>query len=102
MCAVLEDAFECFYSAKDPMLAAEAKRWFFSDPAPAPFSFVSLCEALGLDAKDIRRRLSHGLPIRLDGAVKIKQGVPPRTAKAPASLSRRPFAAGRPAPPAGK
>ncbi|HTM10035.1 MAG TPA: hypothetical protein VL754_16750 [Verrucomicrobiae bacterium] len=72
LCAVLEDAFECLYSAKDPQVAADAREWFFAERGPALFSFLSICEALELDAEDIRRRLRSGHRIGVDAELKKK------------------------------
>jgi hypothetical protein len=80
LCAVLEDAFACFYVARDPGLVEETRRWFFADDPAALFSFVSLCEALGLDAADIRQRLSAGNPVTVDAVLrKTKKLAPSRT-----------------------
>jgi hypothetical protein len=60
LCAVLEDACACIYEAKDRELEAEARRWFFS-MSRSVFSFLSLCEALDLDAEQIRAAIAaHG------------------------------------------
>jgi hypothetical protein len=67
LCAVLEDALACFYNTRDPRLVEEARHWFFADrDAPGFFSFFSVCEALGLAAHNIRRRLTRGLPVAVD------------------------------------
>jgi hypothetical protein len=80
LCAVLEDAFACYYGARDPDLAEETRRWFFTDDAAALFSFVSLCEALGLDAPDIRQRLAAGHPVTVAAVLrKAKKAAPSRT-----------------------
>ena len=69
MCAVLEDAFDCFYqqfvsrSRRAKSLSREAEKWFFSDDSESIFSFVSICTVLGLDPNVIRRRLgARGAP----------------------------------------
>lgn len=92
LCAILEDAFLCFYEARDPRLVEEAERWFFAEGATM-FSFLSVCEALGLDAPEIRQRLTGRLPLALDAAPKKgKKPVPPlktpRARGAAASLTR--------------
>jgi hypothetical protein len=89
LCAVLEDALACFYTARDARVVEEARSWFFADAGPTLFSFSSVCEALGLDAPDIRDRLSHGLPVAVDAVLKKEKktatafkatgnGAPPR------------------------
>ena len=40
-------------------LAREAEEWFFSEDESWPFSFVNICEALGLDPAYIRRGIRH-------------------------------------------
>lgn len=71
MYAVLEDAFLCFYmqfQSERPSIqrAREAEDWFFSDDSRWLFSFVSVCDALGLEPKYIRTKLKHWTPSRLD------------------------------------
>jgi hypothetical protein len=65
MYAVLEDALLCFQEkfAGSPheqrCRAQEAARWFFSDDQHSPYSFVSICAGLGLDAEEIRDKLGY-------------------------------------------
>jgi hypothetical protein len=73
MYAVLEDAFLCFQKKfeTEPRFmqrAREAERWFFSDASRWLFSFVSVCDALGLEPEYIRKKLKHWTPSRLDTA----------------------------------
>ena len=54
MYAVLEDAFLCFHKQFETerrfmQRAREAEEWFFSDDSRWLFSFVSVCDALGLE-----------------------------------------------------
>jgi hypothetical protein len=64
MCAVLENALNCFQD-RFPLrrrrrairLAREAREWFFSEDSRWIFSFVSICAALNLDPEYIRRAL---------------------------------------------
>ena len=98
LCAVLEDAFECFYDASDPEVAADAKQWFFAESGGAEplFSFLSVCEALALDPREIRRRLTRRTRAPLDAMLREKKRkVAPRRAA-------KPFGAGRPRPVTGK
>jgi len=73
MYAVLEDAFLCFHKQfeSDPRFierAREAEDWFFSDDSRWLFSFVSVCDALGLEPHYIRKKLKNWTPSRLDMA----------------------------------
>ena len=73
MYAVLEDAFLCFYEqfeAKSRLIkrAREARDWFFSDDSRWLFSFVSVCDALGLEPRYIRKKLTQWTPSGLDMA----------------------------------
>lgn len=71
MYAVLEDAFLCFHKQFEGderfiKRAREAEDWFLSDDSRWLFSFVSVCDALGLAPEYIRKRLKHWTPSRLD------------------------------------
>lgn len=63
--AVLNDAIRSFqkqFAAKSrsaQRAAAEAGAWLFSDDDRALFSFISLCDLLGLEPEFIRRRLRN-------------------------------------------
>jgi hypothetical protein len=63
MLAVLEDAVGTFqkyvdvHSRHARRLFGEAEEWFASPDADWPFAFVSVCQALGLDADYIRSGL---------------------------------------------
>jgi hypothetical protein len=65
MCAVLEDALHCFckqfvsQTRRAKRLARETEEWLFNDDSHWLFSFVSICEVLGLDPNYIRRRLKR-------------------------------------------
>ena len=70
MYAVLEDAFLCFHKQFEPdqrdmQRALEAEDWFFSDSSRWLFSFLSVCDALGLEPKYMRQKLKHWTPSRL-------------------------------------
>ena len=70
MRAVLQDALNCcLYLRVGPRgrrLAREAEHWFFSNDDHWPFSFVNICEALGLHADAVRARLRRQLVKRSD------------------------------------
>jgi hypothetical protein len=63
MLAVLVDAVRCIENGRwqhrfgARRLAAEAEAWVRSDRADWPFSFLNICEALGIDVDAMRRRL---------------------------------------------
>jgi hypothetical protein len=64
MYAVLEDAFVCFQKRFETNIrsiqqAREAEEWFFSDDSHGLFSFVSICDALGLEPEFMRKRLKQ-------------------------------------------
>ena len=65
MRAVLEDAIECFQKQafksgrRVQRLAQEAEEWFFTDDQQWPFSFINICNVLGVDADYIRRGLKQ-------------------------------------------
>ena len=74
MQAVLEDAVHCLAgelgpSSARPTLAAEARAWFTASDPHWPFSFVNLCDALGLDADRVRRHLETGIRHLLPGSL---------------------------------
>jgi hypothetical protein len=53
MLAVLEDAIRCYLSSKK-VIAAEADCWIQSGQRRSPFSFLIVCETLGLDPHAVR------------------------------------------------
>jgi hypothetical protein len=68
MYAVLEDAFLCLQKMGDltPIVrsrAREAEEWFLSDDSRWIFSFLPICEALGLDPGYMRKKLKDGYPV---------------------------------------
>ena len=81
MCAVFEDAFNCFakqFAAKDPhaqRLAREAEEWFFSKEECWPFSFVNICIVLSLDPKYVRKGLRQWQRQRPDQIKRIRKKV---------------------------
>lgn len=71
MLAVLLDAVECFQKhaplqytpsrpAKTNPLFTDAATWIFEDDTESLFSFINICEAVGMNAQYLRRILSHG------------------------------------------
>jgi hypothetical protein len=68
MYAVLEDAFLCFQQQVEMerrriRQARQAEEWFFSDDFHWPFSFMSICDVLGLQPHFIRMKLRYWSPI---------------------------------------
>jgi len=64
--AVLEDAIRCYLRHRDNDEAwrnneefIEAAEWLSCDDECGPFAFVSVCEALGIDADGLRSGISN-------------------------------------------
>jgi len=71
MYAVLEDAFLCLQKTGELMplvrrRAQEAEKWFLSDDSRWIFSFLPICDVLGLDPEYMRKKLKHWHPTPLD------------------------------------
>jgi len=71
MYAVLEDAFLCLQKNGEltPLVqrrAREAEKWFLSDETRWVFSFLPICDVLGLDPEYMRKKLKHCHPTALD------------------------------------
>src|SRR6266705_34098 len=67
MRAVLEDGIRCLIGEVGPRhqrgaLAAEAREWIETADPRWPFSFENLCDGLGLEAANLRRRLLRDAP----------------------------------------
>jgi hypothetical protein len=67
MRAVLEDAIRCLIGEVGPRhqrgaLAAEAREWIETADPRWPFSFENVCDGLGFDAGNLRRRLLRDAP----------------------------------------
>lgn len=58
MLAVLEDGIRSYLSGSK-ILASEAEFWILSPRRHSPFSFVVVCEMLGLDADAVRTTLKQ-------------------------------------------
>jgi hypothetical protein len=79
MLAVLEDAVRCIENGRlqrrfgARRLAAEAEAWVRCDRADWPFSFLNVCEALGIDVDAMRRRLliRHPATLPSPGAKRV-------------------------------
>jgi hypothetical protein len=71
MYAVLEDAFLCFQKQFEMerwriQRGRQAEEWFFSDDFRWLFSFVSVCDVLGLQPQFIRMKLRRWSQSHLD------------------------------------
>jgi len=76
MVAVLEDAVDLIRCGpehredwKDAGAYRDALAWVAAGRNDWPFSFVALCEALGLDADSVRKRLLGARGVRLPGVM---------------------------------
>jgi hypothetical protein len=64
MIAVLQDAVECFQNCKfEPRNPTneflDSEGWIFTNDLKWPFSFINICEAVGMDAGGLRQGLLH-------------------------------------------
>jgi hypothetical protein len=64
--AVLEDAIRCYLKHRDRAEAyhqnpdfVEAAQWISSDEESGPFAFVRVCDALGINADQLRLGISN-------------------------------------------
>ena len=75
MQAILEDALACFQkqfetnTSRARRLGKEAEEWMLTDDHGWPFSFINICDALGLEPEYFRRHLKQSpfrsrLPVR--------------------------------------
>ena len=84
MLAILADAIDCFWKYCDARdfrsarLFRDANQWLFSDDEEQTFSFLNLCEALGLDAAYVRRGIRSGVEARRRAR---QENVPPRQSR---------------------
>lgn len=85
MFAILADAVDCYSkyaSARDGRsmrLFSEARDWFFCDGDEQPFSFVNVCDGLGLDPSYIRRgvlALTKRAQLGSAPGAAVQQGLP--------------------------
>ena len=58
MLAVLNDGIQCFLRTSG-RFRVEADHWIMSRQRRSPFSFVVVCETLGLEPDAVRRALQH-------------------------------------------
>jgi hypothetical protein len=90
MFAILADAVDCYSkyaTARDGRsmrLFADARDWFFCDGDEQPFSFVNVCDGLGLDPSYIRRgvlALTKRAQLRTLSEAATEQDLPRRNMK---------------------
>jgi hypothetical protein len=64
MTAMLVDAVQCFQAGERQSVETRemsvARTWIFGTYADFPFSFVNVCDELGVSPDHIRRQLLHG------------------------------------------
>lgn len=75
MLAILEDAVGCFQKhlgtkeSRGRLLCSDAEEWFMSDDRSWLFSFVNVCEVLGLQPDFIRQGLQNWKAKQLEKAL---------------------------------
>ena len=75
MLAILEDAVECFQKylgtkeSRGRLLCSDAEEWIMSDDRSWLFSFVNVCEVLGLQPDFIRQGLQDWKSKQLEKAL---------------------------------
>src|SRR5262245_51160738 len=80
MRAVLEDAIDCFRKQssktdrRSQRLLREAEEWLFTDDLRWPFSFLNICNVLGIDPEYVRRGLKRWRECRLPASETPKPG----------------------------
>jgi hypothetical protein len=90
MFAVLQDAVECFQNCKfEPRSKPtneflDSEEWIFGDDRKWPFSFINICEAVGMDPAGLRQGLLRWKEntLRTNILVKATSQAPERAAKA--------------------
>ncbi|MBM4254330.1 MAG: hypothetical protein FJ147_00355 [Deltaproteobacteria bacterium] len=81
MLAILEDAVDCFQKylgtreSRGRLLCSDAEEWFMSDDRSWLFSFVNVCEVLGLQPDFIREGLQDWKTRQLEKALSPKPPV---------------------------
>jgi hypothetical protein len=82
MLAILEDAVDCFQKylgtkeSRGRLLCSDAEEWFMSDDRSWLFSFVNVCEILGLQPDFIRQGLQDWKAKQLEKALSPKPIAP--------------------------
>jgi hypothetical protein len=97
--AILEDAICCFEREGDVAgagarrLARDAERWLFRDESCGPFSFLEVCDALGIEPGPLRRWLRARRERRRQGDMHGAGRVPVRRRHVVMRRGRTPRAA---------
>lgn len=87
MFAVLVDAVECFQDyapsvrRKPDRLFKHTEEWIFEDDQKWPFSFINICEALGIDSQYLRKGLTNWKQTRLSRSAILPTTAPHHAAK---------------------
>ncbi len=82
MMAILLDAVECFqkhaprHQGKPDRLFRASQEWLFDDDLKWPFSFVNICDAVGIDPRYLRNGLKRWSETRVKN-VNGKQSLSP-------------------------
>jgi hypothetical protein len=86
--AVLEDGIRCFlgdgvpapdgngasWPSRRSRLQNEAREWIFESDDGGPFSFIGLCEALGIGGDYLRERLAKRGDVRIPRKAPVSNG----------------------------
>lgn len=83
MLAILVDAVECFqkhapkHQGKPDRLFRASREWIFQDDLKWPFSFLNICDAVGIDPRYLRNGLDQWSDTRFKTATanKVQSGV---------------------------
>ena len=75
MLAVLENGFRCYFSPK-VRIRAEAERWVANSQGRSPFSFIVVCETLGLEPDAVRMALRRLRRAETPAPLPIKRSRP--------------------------
>jgi len=82
MLAILLDAVECFQKyapldrRKPDRLFKATEEWIFQDDYKWPFSFLNICDAVGIDPKYLRNGLQQWNDTRSRKGASLKLGLP--------------------------
>jgi hypothetical protein len=92
MLAVLEDAVTCIQkygpssSGKGKRQFNDARDWIFADQEDWPFSFINVCETLGLDPGYLRSSFHHIIDMKEQKSAKFSK---PKVGKPSESVKRQ-------------
>jgi hypothetical protein len=92
MLAVLEDAVTCIRKyrssslGKGKRLFHDARDWIFADEEDWPFSFINVCETLGLNPGYLRSAFNHIIDMKEKKSAKFRK---PKVGKPSESVKRQ-------------